>query len=460
MRVIVTVGIVFGLLMTSIPAQEQVIPALKLERPIVLTPEQQQKNIELCTENLIKLGKSIEAYLAVNGDYPEWLSDLYHPRYLPDPDVLICPADGMGGRAGFARNIDPKMPVSYGYQFRSEYRERIQENRNMYGDGVPLVRCRHHANPEFHCLNLSYDYQISRSWSIWEAVPEQLYDTPEEAIAAMEIGLQQQSSNERLCYYVYPALARLYLETGREDEVDGVVDLFKSSISPGYPRYYLTLARLLEMTDRDEELLQVFKELAEQNPNDRTAHRKLAEIYQKLGSTELAKEHRLKAEPVQALIGKPVPDFSATDLAGNPISLEQYQGKVVLLDFRATWSSPCLEDTPNVKKVYDAYKDKGFDIIGISLDNDEKRLRDYLKKYEIPWRQVYSGKRWDSPIAQQYGIRNIPTGWLIDRDGTLISQQVNGPLLELLVSEAVTEAEKFNLIKLILSIFGNNKKPK
>ena len=201
MKVILTIGIVLSLLITAAAAQVQ-IPAERLEAAFVLTPEQQEKNLEICTQNLIKLGKSIEAYLEVNGDYPEWLSDLYHPRYLPNPDVLICPADRMGGRAVFARNIDPKMPVSYGYQFRSQYRERIQENRTMYGDGVPLVRCRHHANADFHCLNLSYSYKISRSWSIWEAVPEQLYDSPEEAIAAMEIGLQQQPYNERLCYYV------------------------------------------------------------------------------------------------------------------------------------------------------------------------------------------------------------------------------------------------------------------
>ena len=151
-----------------------------------------------------------------------------------------------------------------------------------------------------------------------------------------------------------------------------------------------------------------------------------------------------------------MPDFSATDLDGKPISLEQYRGKVVLLDFRAIWSGLCLEDTPNVKKVYDTYKDKGFDIIGISLDNDEKSLRNYLKEHKIPWRQVYSGKRWDSPIAQQYGIRNIPTGWLIDRDGTLISQQASGILLERLVSEAVNG----NFLKRILSIFRNNRKSK
>ncbi|MCG9133838.1 redoxin domain-containing protein [Candidatus Poribacteria bacterium] len=454
MKITLTVGIALSLLVTSAAAQVR-IPAERLEKIFVPTPEQQEKNIEICTQNLIKLGKSIEVYLEVNGDYPEWLSDLYHPKYLPEPDVLTCPSDRMGGRAGFARNIDPKMPVSYGYQFRSQHRERIQENRTLYGDGVPLVRCRHHPNQDFHCLNLSYSYKISRSWSIWEAVPEQLYDSPEEAIAAMEIGLQQQPDNERLCYYVYPALARLYIETGRADKVDGVVALFKSSINTDYPRYYMTLARLLEMTDQDAELLQVFKELAEQDPNDRSVHRKLAEIYQKLGDSESAEEHRLKAESVLALLGKPVPGFSAIDLDGKPISLEQYRGKVVLLDFRATWSSQCLEDTPNVKKVYDAYHDKGFDIIGISLDNDEKMLREQLKKHEIPWRQIYSGKRWQSPIPQQYGIRNIPQGWLIDRDGTLISQRANGLLLEHLVSEAV--GVEVNLIKLLQSILGNNK---
>ena len=120
MKAILTIGIVWGLLVTTATAQVKIqiqIPAERLAEALVLTPEQAQENIEICTQNLIKLGKSIEAYLEVNGDYPEWLSELYHPRYLPDPDVLICPSDRRGGRAAFARNIDPKMPVSYGYRY-------------------------------------------------------------------------------------------------------------------------------------------------------------------------------------------------------------------------------------------------------------------------------------------------------------------------------------------------------
>ena len=75
-----------------------------------------------------------------------------------------------------------------------------------------------------------------------------------------------------------------------------------------------------------------------------------------------------------------MPDFSATDFDGKPISLRDYRGKVVLLDFWAVWNSFCIGDVLRVKKIYDTYKDQGFDIIGVSLDTDETKLRNYLRK--------------------------------------------------------------------------------
>ena len=194
---------------------------------------------------------------------------------------------------------------------------------------------------------------------------------------------------------------------------------------------------MLKLMNQDEELLQLYNKLEEQFPENRMVFRRLTEIHERLGNAELANEYRIKADPVLALIGKTVPDFSAMDLDGNPISLEQYRGKVVLLDFWAVWCRPCIAEMPNVKAVYNSYKDEGFDIIGISLDADEDHLRGYLKENDIPWRQVFSGEGWKSPVAQQYGIRAIPAPWLIDKDGTLITHQARGEKLERLVAEAL-----------------------
>ena len=127
--------------------------------------------------------------------------------------------------------------------------------------------------------------------------------------------------------------------------------------------------------------------------------------------------------------GKPAPDFSATDLDGKPISLQQYRGKVVLLDFWAVWNGFCVGEMLRVKKIYDTYKDQGFDIIGVSLDTDEAKLRNYLKENDIPWRQIYSGQERQSPLAQQYDVRSIPTRWLIDRDGKLIAHEATHKLI-------------------------------
>ena len=127
--------------------------------------------------------------------------------------------------------------------------------------------------------------------------------------------------------------------------------------------------------------------------------------------------------------GKPAPDFSATDLDGKSISLQQYRGKVVLLDFWAVWNGFCVGEMLRVKKIYDTYKDQGFDIVGVSLDTDEAKLRNYLQENDIPWRQIYSGQERQSPLAQQYDVRSIPTRWLIDRDGKLIAHEATHKLI-------------------------------
>ena len=401
---------------------------------------QEQKNIEICTQNLVAISKAIQSYRKEHGDFPYWLSDL-HPKYLADANSLLCPADTIGGKPIFLINADPRMPVSYGYQFHPGYRARTRENLAVYGDVMPLARCRHHENQPFECLNLSFAFKVYQSSNVWEQTPEEMYGTLEETIATLEAGLQRQLDNHS-AFHLYSSLTRLYVEVGRAEDVDNLINRFKSNLKPDDLQAHFVLSTMLEITNQGEKVLSRFEKLEERYPDNYYVLDKLARIHEELGNPKLAAAYRKKAAPMSELLGEVVPDFSATDFDGKPISLQHYRGKVVLLDFWAVWCGPCLGEMPNVKRVYNTYKDQGFDIIGVSLDTDEARLRNYLKENDIQWRQIFSGQKWESPLAQKYHIRSIPAPCLIARDGTLISSEARGIKLEQLVVEALKDRTK------------------
>ena len=432
MKEILTVATAIGLPMTSANADT---PAGKPNEGLMM--EQHEKNIEVCTQNLVAIGEAIQAYQKEHGDFPEWLSEL-HPKYVADANTLICPADEESGKTIFSLNTDPKMPVSYGYQFHPEYREEKGTQREMYGDVIPLVRCRHHTNEDFDCLNLSFSSKIYKSFGVWESRLEDLYGSDEATITALEGALARHPDNRRFSN-LYGQLGRLYIKTENEQAADAIIKRFRAVMEPDLPGYRMLFGMLDEM-ERYEDMLEAFKVAEQQHPDAEPILWRLAYIYRKLGNTELADVYDRKADPTYELIGKPVPDFSTTDLDGNPISLQGYRGKVVLLDFWAVWCGFCIEEMPNLKRVYDTYKDQGFDIIGVSLDDEESELRDYIKENDLQWRQVYSGERWkDDPLAQQYNITGVPSQWLIDRDGKLITHKARGEKLEGLVVEALKD---------------------
>jgi peroxiredoxin len=137
--------------------------------------------------------------------------------------------------------------------------------------------------------------------------------------------------------------------------------------------------------------------------------------------------------------GTKFPDFAEKDLQGSPLSVAKYKGKLVLVDFWATWCAPCVGELPNVIKAYNKHHADGFEVIGISLDMDEQRLRSFLKTKEIPWAQYFDGKGWQNKLAAKYGIQSIPATFLLDGEGKIIGQDLRGEALEQALARALAE---------------------
>lgn len=126
-------------------------------------------------------------------------------------------------------------------------------------------------------------------------------------------------------------------------------------------------------------------------------------------------------------LGKPVA-ISFKSVRGKNVDLTKMKGKVVLIDFWATWCGPCIAALPNVKKTYAKYNKAGFEIVGISLDSQEKKLTDFIEKEDMAWPQQFDGKGWKNEFAVKYGIRGIPAMWLIDKKGNLVDMNARRDL--------------------------------
>ena len=117
--------------------------------------------------------------------------------------------------------------------------------------------------------------------------------------------------------------------------------------------------------------------------------------------------------------GNPL-DIKFTALDGRKVDLSQMKGRVVLVEFWATWCPGCVAEIPQVKEVYDKFHPSGFDVIGISFDSDKKALTDFVQKRDLPWPQYFDGKADASnKFSSQYGIEAIPVLWLADKNGVL-----------------------------------------
>ena len=182
--------------------------------------------------------------------------------------------------------------------------------------------------------------------------------------------------------------------------------------------------------------VRLINRLPDEAESDRRA-KELGELLAKSEDRTLSRYgKRLKGErelsgTTGEMVGKTL-DLAGTKLDGTPFDWESYRGKVVLVDFWATWCGPCVAEIPNVKENYDKYHEKGFDVVGISCDSSREDLEEFLKENKLEWANIFEEgqtKGEPSPLAQKYNITGIPSTFLVDREGKVIAQDVRGSAL-------------------------------
>ena len=216
------------------------------------------------------------------------------------------------------------------------------------------------------------------------------------------------------------------------------IDMVKATIeeNPGSPVQYLAVTRL---NMRDEMALYEKVRNDLQEPMKRsaiyTAFKENVDRSAKQLEAMKAEEERMAKMSNMLPIGGPAPDFTQNSPEGRPISLSDLRGQVVLIDFWASWCKPCRMENPNVKRVYDKYHRKGFEILGVSLDRAQEAWVGAIQQDGLPWKHVSDLGFWNNEVAQQYGVNSIPYTVLVDREGNIIDKNLRGPALEAKLAE-------------------------
>lgn len=195
---------------------------------------------------------------------------------------------------------------------------------------------------------------------------------------------------------------------------DLVINFIKTSPSPA--AVFFAITNVASRTMPPESL----KPLVEASSTKFKDHAGLNAIKEMIASRSPSKEPQYK------LLNQQAPEILMPDANGNQVSLSNFKGKYVLVDFWASWCGPCRNENPNVVAAYNKYKDKNFTVLGVSLDQDKEAWLQAIKKDNLTWTHISDLKQWESAAVPAYGIEGIPFNVLLDPQGKIIASGLRG----------------------------------
>jgi peroxiredoxin len=229
--------------------------------------------------------------------------------------------------------------------------------------------------------------------------------------------------------------------TAELNEFDTLLAKHKSADPEAQTQVLLMKAKIyLEVLDLPDKAADVFQQVKRDFPQTQLGRQIDGVLAQVAVQIESKKIRSALA------VGTKFPDFDEKDMAGKPLSVANYKGKIVLIDFWSTRCPPCLGELPNLIATYQARHKEGFEIIGISLDeaNDKARLESFLKEKAMTWQQYFDGKHFGGKLPVKYGVIKIPSTYLLDGEGKIIAIDLRGEELEKAVSAALEKKYSLN----------------
>jgi peroxiredoxin len=195
-------------------------------------------------------------------------------------------------------------------------------------------------------------------------------------------------------------IMRVYLRMGSKNEA---LDWLQEAVTRGFISYRLLEDKKYALLERDKRFYQIIENIK-----------------------------------VSIGLGYPAKNFTIKLLSGEDFILEYQRGKVVLIYFWAYWCEPCKQEMPYLDKIYREFKDKGLEIVGISLDSSTKKTTEFTRQAQLQWKHSCSGKVWKDETVNLYGVNNLPSLWVVDRKGILRSFDIKGEELRKVIAALIS----------------------
>lgn len=446
-----------------------------------------------CTRQLQAIGRALAAYRRDHGELPPQLSDLY-PGYLTDRKRLHCPADPSPGEPGLEGKVpapiappsDSRLPISYSYTMSTviphatfgtpslgpsrgpwSWRAQMLEQREWYGEWVPVVRCWHHVAVdrvyrETGVLNLTLSGQVYRSTGAWNRYPaavaaalshleKELTGGPEAfhrrwsakwdeindwitmafsgqhptpplrdryRRVAGKLAVLDNPGAAGASSALRQALGTLYTAAG--DREKAVAAYERALQAGGDSRQVASSVRQIYFdAGQPGKAITFLERMAARTPLNAAVLGELAYACERAGQRERAAGWRRKFEAGAQPVGQPAPDFTLRDTARQAVRLSDLRGTVVFLTFGASWCGPCRAEAPHLEALYRKYRDQGLVVLGLNREVEHAAEVSFAQKTFTYPLLLDAGT-----VFQQYGIDGLPTTFVIDRDGKIAGRHV------------------------------------